>query len=99
MLNATNDGLAEHLRITNETPQMFIIQSHEDRVNPENSIHLYLALKRAEVPAELHIYTVGKHGFGIKPSSHPHGTWPQRCLEWMADQGLTRKASGKASDL
>ena len=49
---------------------------------------MYLALKKAGVPAELHVYATGGHGFGLRPSDHPCSTWPERCEEWMQDQGI-----------
>ena len=52
---------------------------------------LGMALKKAKVPAELHIYASGGHGFGLRPSEHPASTWPQRCEEWMRSRGLMKK--------
>jgi hypothetical protein len=49
---------------------------------------MYLALKKAGVPAELHVYAKGGHGFGLRPSGRPCSTWPQRCAEWMKAQGF-----------
>ena len=49
---------------------------------------MYLALKRAGVPAELHIYASGGHGFGMRPSKHPASEWPTRCEQWMRSQGI-----------
>jgi acetyl esterase/lipase len=90
------EGLSEEIRVTKDTPPAFIVQAHDDRVNSENSVYYYLALKRAGVPAELHIYGEGGHGFGIKPADKPHASWPQRCAEWMKERGLL-KAAGAAS--
>ena len=49
---------------------------------------MYLALSRAGVPAELHIYASGGHGFGLRPTGKPVATWPQRCEQWMRSQKL-----------
>jgi len=81
-------GLAPEIRVGPQTPPMILIHAHDDRISPENSVALYLALKRAKVPAELHIYTSGGHGFGLRPSQHPCSTWPQRCADWLASRGL-----------
>ena len=51
---------------------------------------MYLALKKAGVPAELHVYATGGHGFGLRPSDKPCSTWPQRCEAWMRSQGLLK---------
>ncbi len=84
--------LTPQIRVGSEKPSMFLAQSHDDRVNSENSVALYLALKRAGVPAELHIYNSGGHGFGMRPSPHPSSHWSSRCAEWLADRGLLTPA-------
>jgi hypothetical protein len=42
------------------------------------------------VPADLHIYATGGHGFGLRPSPKPAATWPARCEEWLRDQGILK---------
>jgi acetyl esterase/lipase len=96
-LNKTKDGLAEELRVTAQTPPAFIVQANDDRVNSENSVFYYLALKRAGVAAELHIYAEGGHGFGIRPSDKPHATWPQACEAWMKGRGILKGAAAAAA--
>ena len=64
---------------------------NDDPVSPENSVQLYLALKRAGVPAELHIYAYGGHGFGMRKTDSPSATWPKRCEEWMRNRKLLKK--------
>jgi dipeptidyl aminopeptidase/acylaminoacyl peptidase len=59
----------------------------------ENSVMLYLALKRAGVPAELHVYAAGGHGFGLRPSKLPASQWPKRCEEWLRAQGILGPAA------
>lgn len=90
---AAEDGtLRSELEPTAETPPMFFAHAADDRVAPENSIVLFQALRKANVPAELHIYSAGGHGFGLRKSEFPVSTWPQRCEEWMQQQGwLTSK--------
>jgi acetyl esterase/lipase len=87
-------ALSPEIRVDGRTPPTFIVQAHDDRVNSENSVYLYLALKRANVPAELHVYASGGHGFGIRPGDKPHATWPQRCAEWMRDIGVLKGRGG-----
>jgi acetyl esterase/lipase len=48
---------------------------------------MYLALKRAGVPAELHVYAAGGHSFAVRPSGRPVSTWPERCAAWLRTQG------------
>ena len=69
---------------------MFFAHAGDDKGRAENSVEMYLALKKAGVPAELHVYASGGHGFGLRPSDKPCSTWPQRCADWMKDQGLLK---------
>lgn len=82
------DELNPQIRVTKETPPCFFAHATNDGVSAENSVHMYLALKKAGVPSELHIYSTGGHGFGLRPSAVPASTWAQRCGEWMRTQGL-----------
>jgi acetyl esterase/lipase len=83
--------LASEIRVTEKTPPSFIVQANDDPVNSENSVFYYLALKRAHVPAELHIYAAGGHGFGMRKSDKPCAAWPQRCTEWLVNQGILER--------
>jgi acetyl esterase/lipase len=88
LMDKDTGALAAHIHVSGQTPQMFIVDAETDRVNSENSVVLFVALKRAGVPAELHMYAAGVHGFGVRPSANPHGTWTQRCSDWMIGQGI-----------
>jgi acetyl esterase/lipase len=82
-----SDNLSPEIRVSALTPPTFIVQATDDKLS-ENSVFLYLALKRAGVPVELHLYARGGHGFGIRPSTQPCATWPARCEEWMRSRGI-----------
>jgi acetyl esterase/lipase len=84
----TTGALSPEIRVSAKTPPTFIAQANDDPVNSENAARLYLVLKRAGVPAELHIYAIGGHGFGIRPTTKPCSTWTDRCVEWMKHQGI-----------
>lgn len=71
-----------------ESPPMFFAHAFNDNVTPDSSIALARALKAAGVPAELHIYDGGGHGFGLRKSEFPCHTWPARCGEWLAHRKL-----------
>ena len=88
----TPGELAPEIRISKQTPPIFIAQAGDDP-GWDNSVYLYLALKQAGVPVELHVYTKGGHGFGIKPTSKPSATWTDRCAEWMHSEGILNSAS------
>jgi acetyl esterase/lipase len=87
------DELSAEIHVTKETPPTFFAHAGDDRVRAENSIVMYLALKKAGVPADLHIYATGGHGFGLRASDKPCSTWPQRCAEWLKSQGFLKAAA------
>ncbi len=85
------EKLAAEIRVDVQTPPTFFVHAGDDRISSENSVRMYLALKQAKVPAELHVYTSGGHGFGLRPSEQPASTWPARCAEWLAVRGLLKR--------
>ncbi len=58
---------------------------------PENSIYFYLALRKAKVPAEMHIYQKGRHGFSLGRKHGAVSSWSVRCADWMRGMGLLDK--------
>ena len=81
------EELNPDLHVTDKTPPMFLVHASNDGIAPSaNSAVMYLALKHAGVSAELHVYSKGGHGFGLRPTTQPCSTWPQRCEEWMRSQ-------------
>ena len=82
-----SSDLNPEIRVTPETPPCFFAHAGDDPISPENSVALYLALKKAGVPAELHIYAQGGHGFGLRADAGPCSSWPKRCEEWMNAKG------------
>jgi len=68
---------------TAQTPPTFIVQAEDDPVHVENAVVYFLALKNAKVPAELHIYAEGGHGYGLRPTALPVTTWPAAVETWM----------------
>jgi len=81
--------LSSELQVTPQTPPTFLVHGNDDKiVHPQNSILFYQALKKAGVPAEIHIYEHGKHGFGLNRDEGPVMNWPKRCEEWLCSQGL-----------
>jgi acetyl esterase/lipase len=68
---------------TSETPPTFIVQAEDDPVHIENSTVYFLQLKNAKVPAELHIYAQGGHGYGLRRTALPVTTWPASVENWL----------------
>jgi acetyl esterase/lipase len=88
-VETNKDALAPYMRIPSATPPIFLVHASDDAVaGAENSVVMYLALKRAKVAAELHVYAQGGHGFGVRKSNLPCSTWTDRCVAWLQDQGM-----------
>lgn len=66
-----------------QTPPSFIVQAENDPVNVENATVYFLQLKAAKVPAELHIYAEGGHGYGLRRTALPVTTWPDTAKIWL----------------
>jgi acetyl esterase/lipase len=87
------DELAPGLRVPAGTPPLFLVHASDDAVSEVgHSVILYLALKRAGVPAELHVYATGGHGFGVRPSDQPCATWTRSCADWMRNRGVLKRS-------
>jgi acetyl esterase/lipase len=78
---------------TADTPPTFIVQAEDDPVHVENAVVYFLALKNAKVPAELHIYAQGGHGYGLRRTALPVTTWPQSVETWLHTIGVLPAAS------
>ena len=93
------DRIAPDLRITSNTPPTFLVMAQDDPVRVENVISYAGALRKAQVPFELHVYPSGGHGYGLRPSGHAVTTWPARAAEWMKGLHTDPKSeSGPGSD-
>ena len=76
--------LSNELQVTRNTPPTFLVHSTDDRVVPvENSILFYEALKAKGVPAEMHVFEYGGHGFGLAPSDPALGAWTTLGEAWI----------------
>ena len=87
------ENLCNDQMVTPQTPPTLLIHTGEDTaVPPQNSVLFYLALKKNQVPAELHIFEKGRHGLGLGPKDLPYARWPELCIAWLQSRGfLDRK--------
>lgn len=86
---ANKDELAPGLKIPKGTPPVFLVHGGDDVISPpEHSVVMYLALKRAGIPTELHVYSSSTHGFGVRSGDHPYAAWPEACTKWLKHQRL-----------
>ncbi len=82
------DGLSPTVKTPANAPPLFFVHASDDAISDaEHSVEFYLALKRAKVDSELHIYATGGHGFGVRPGSPCFG-WTNVCAAWMKQRGF-----------
>jgi acetyl esterase/lipase len=76
------------LHVTKHTPPAFLLTTFEDGTVPaENSLGFFEAMHRAGVPAELHVFEKGPHGYGLRPGFGPVSGWPKLCEQWLRLRG------------
>ena len=100
-----NMKLNSAIHVTKNTPPAFLVQAEDDPVHVENVIDYFLALKHAGVPAEMHIYAYGGHGYGLRPVTHstdvhdvpdsnntplPITHWPSLAAKWLHTIGILK---------
>ncbi|MCF6334053.1 MAG: prolyl oligopeptidase family serine peptidase, partial [Draconibacterium sp.] len=75
---------SNELHVTPQTPPTFLVLADDDKtVPPRNSVEFYLQLKKNNVPAEMHIFREGGHGFGITKKNLPVDQWPNLFFDWL----------------
>jgi len=83
------ENLSNEKMVTPQTPPTFLFHTNADKGVPaENSVFFYLALRKAGVPAEMHIYERGQHGVGLAPNDPTLSTWAGRLEDWLKVRGL-----------
>ena len=83
VINAGGTLDAIDLKVTQDTPPMFFVMAQDDRVNSLNCTALYIALTKAQVPAEMHLFAHGGHGYGLRSTAEPITAWPKLAAEWL----------------
>ena len=83
-------ALTPMIAVNDQTPPAFLAHAYDDGVTADSSVQYFLALKRNKVPAELHVYSKGGHGYGMRPSPNAVVTWPKRCEDWLRASGLVK---------
>jgi len=88
--NTTKDfQLNPYIPVTKQTPPMFLLQAEDDPIDTvRNSLVYYVALKKAGVPVEMHLYAEGGHAFGLRRSRFPIAGWPQLVETWLGTIGM-----------
>ena len=82
-------GLNPDIHVTAQTPPTFLLQAEDDHVDSVfDSLSYYIALKKAGVPAEMHLYAQGNHAFGLRRTKLPITGWPQLVETWLGTIGM-----------
>lgn len=84
------DKIAPDLNITSNTPPTFLAMAQDDPIRVETALFYGLALRKAGVLFELHVYPSGGHGYGLRPSKDVVTTWPARAAEWLKSSGFLK---------
>ncbi len=87
-LNGTNFRLAPEIKVTKEVPPTLIIQAEDDASYIDSSLFYYYALKQAGVPAWMHLYSTGGHGYGMRDTGYMVNEWPDRAEDWFQELGV-----------
>lgn len=83
------ENLSNEKQVTKDTPPTFLFHTNADAtVPPENSVYFYLALRKAGVPAEMHIFEPGAHGVGLGMNDPVLSAWPPLLSTWLRQRGL-----------
>jgi acetyl esterase/lipase len=85
----TDLSLRPDIHVTADTPPTFLLQAEDDEVDGvEQSLAYYVALQKADVPVEMHLYAKGGHAFGLRASRQPIGHWPDLAEQWLRSIGV-----------
>ncbi len=88
--------LSPTVRTPANTPPLLFIHASDDSISDvEHSVTFYLALKRAGIHTDLHVYATGGHGFGVRPTNATCAVWTQACVGWLRNRGFLKQDSGE----
>jgi len=92
------DAISPGIEIPADTPPVFLAHASDDRESyggsiSEHSAFMYIALRRAGIPAELHVYATGDHDFGVRQNDRLPSSWTGLCVNWLKSQNLYKPVS------
>jgi acetyl esterase/lipase len=80
--------LADEIKVSSATPPTMLVQTQDDHSYINSSLSYYYALKEAGVPATMHLYSQGGHGYGLRDTKAPVNEWPERAEYWLRSLGM-----------
>lgn len=87
-LDGDNFGLAPEIKVSASTPPTMLIQAEDDKSYINSSLFYYYSLKEADVPAWMHLYSKGGHGYGLRDTGATVNEWPDRAEDWFREIGV-----------
>ena len=87
-LSGPDFTLAPDVKVTSQVPPTMMVQAEDDKYFVDSSLFYYYALKQANVPAWLHLYSSGGHGYGLRNTGHAVNEWPERAADWFKELKL-----------
>ncbi len=87
-LDDNHFGIAPEIKVTDKTPPTFLVQTQDDTNYINSSLFYYYALKEAGVPAAMHLYPSGGHGYGSRNTGDAVNEWPFRAVSWLREIGM-----------
>lgn len=94
-LDGPNFTIAPELKVTAQTPPTMLVQTEDDKSYINSSLFYYYALKEAGVPATMHLYSKGGHGYGLRDTGNSVNEWPYRAEEWFMELGVIEPAEAE----
>jgi acetyl esterase/lipase len=91
LFDASTGQLRSNITIDSKTAPVFLVHTIDDPVTAETSLAVAQAMKKAKVPAELHLYDRGGHGYGLRKTDQPVTRWPAACESWLRVHGWLSK--------
>jgi len=85
-----NFKIAPELPLAASTPPTFLVQTQDDGIKVENALFYYRALAQLKIPAELHLYSVGGHGYGLRSNANEVTRWPELAEKWLRGLGALK---------
>lgn len=85
--------IAPEVLVDNGTPPAFLVQAQDDPIGVRNTLYYYASLTRHGIPAEIHLFATGGHGYGMRsPASRPISHWPDLCKTWLQSLDIIKAA-------
>ena len=94
-LDGPNFTIAPELKVTAQTPPTMLVQTEDDKSYINSSLFYYYALKEVGVPATMHLYSKGGHGYGLRDTGNTVNEWPYRAEEWFMELGVIEPAEAE----